>query len=503
MSILIKKDIYMNIYIETLGCCRNQVDSEVMMGRLQSRGHDICNDPSEAEVIIVNTCGFIEAASAEAVDTILAMSGYKSDVGGHGICRHLVVAGCLPERFRDDTLAEALPEVDVFLGTGACDLIVEAVEGIGKQSGSSPMIMMPDPCARDFQGYPLPRKLTLGHTAYVKISEGCNRHCTYCIIPRLRGRQRSRPMEDVVAETRHLLETGVKEIVLVGENTTDYGIDLDSGISLAPLLLELSGSVDEYHEKSQSNRDRQSNKVESIRYQSNRYQPNRYHSNQCQAKRSHVPWLRLLYTHPASITRDMVETISARDNICPYFDIPIQHASSKVLKRMGRNYDIDHLHRLFSMIREIYPEAALRTTVITGFPGETEADFKTLVEFLQEIRFDHLGVFPYSDSEDLRSHHLKGHLPPLVGEERHDLIMNMQAEISGQKLEHWIGKTVTVLVEENPDEGIYLGRTRFQAPEVDGITFIYASGLEIGEFADINITETHEYDLTGEKVIKG
>lgn len=443
----------MIIYLETLGCCRNQVDSEVMLGRLVSRGHDITHDPSGAEVIIVNTCGFIAAASAEAVDTILGMAEYKKE----GSCRRLVVTGCLPERFRDDTLTDALPEVDAFLGTGACDRIVEAVEN----NTETVITLLPDPCARELQGLPLPRKLTLDYTAYVKVSEGCNRKCTYCIIPRLRGIQRSRTVDSVVKEATTLISQGANEIILVGENTTDYGLDLSPPVHLSQLL----GRISE--------------KAGAI-------------------KTAHPAWIRLLYTHPSSIDERVIKAIAENENICSYYDIPIQHADPRTLKRMGRNYTMEDLYALFETIRTMDPNAVLRTTLITGFPGETEEEFQTLLKFIDDIRFDHLGVFPYSDSEDLVSHRLKNHVPEILRQERHDILMNRQSEISEANNQKYLDQTVQVLVEENPDEGIYLGRTRFQAPEVDGITFIYGSGLEIGTFTDVKITETHEYDLAGE-----
>jgi len=443
----------MIIYLETLGCCRNQVDSEVMLGRLASQGHVITSDPSGAEVIIVNTCGFIAAASAEAIDTILDMAQYKKE----GSCKRMVVTGCLPERFREDTLVDALPEVDAFLGTGACDRIVEAVEN----TSGTIMTLLPDPCVRELQGLPLPRKITLDYMAYVKVSEGCNRKCTYCIIPTLRGIQRSRPVDSVVEETATLISQGVNEIVLVGENTTDYGLDLTPPVPLSHLLGAVSKRVTEIQKP----------------------QPT---------------WIRLLYTHPSSIDKHAIEAIAENDNICSYYDIPIQHADSRILRRMGRNYTMEDLYTLFETIRTIDPQAVLRTTLITGFPGETESEFQTLVKFVEDIRFDHLGVFTYSDSDDLASHNLKNHVPELLKEERHDTIMARQAEISDAINQKYLGQTIPVLVEENPDEGIYLGRAQFQAPEVDGITFIYGSGLEIGTFTDVKITETHEYDLAGE-----
>ncbi|ACN17859.1 2-methylthioadenine synthetase [Desulforapulum autotrophicum HRM2] len=441
----------MMIFLESLGCCRNQVDSEVMLGRLASAGHGIVHDPSQADVIIVNTCGFISAASAEAVDTILDMAVYKRD----GRCKRLVVTGCLPERFKHDDLGGELPEVDVFLGTGACDEIVRVVESTGS------MVLVPDVLARQMQGHPLPRCLTLDYLAHVKISEGCDRHCTYCIIPRLRGIQRSRGVDAVVTESELLVKNGVKEIVLVGENTSDYGVDLDGEVNLAGLLTTLSQRI--------------------------------------KALDPDV-WIRLLYTHPSSLDFDVIRVIAGLDNVCTYFDVPIQHASSRILRRMGRNYTREDLDRLIAFIRKTAPDAALRTTLITGFPGETEADFNELLAFVKEIRFDQLGVFAYSDSDDLASHGLKDHVDEETGEARRDAIMAAQAEISESLNEAYLGKTFTVLVEENPDEGIFLGRTNFQAPEVDGITFIYGENIDIGTFVRVKITETHAYDLVGELV---
>ncbi|MFH1153629.1 MAG: 30S ribosomal protein S12 methylthiotransferase RimO [Pseudomonadota bacterium] len=446
----------MMIYLESLGCCRNQVDSEVMLGRLQQRGHGITPDPSRAEVIIVNTCGFIASASAQAIDAILEMAGHKKT----GACRRLIVTGCLPERFKSDDIAAELPEVDAFLGIGACDDIVRAVE----DTSGPVMTLLPDPALRSFQGHPHPRILTTGHLAYVKVSEGCDRHCTYCIIPQLRGVQRSRPVKDILTEVNALLAAGVKEIVLVAESTTDYGTDLCPPVSLSVLLESVSRSV-----------------------KSAGYSPD-------------TAWIRLLYTHPSSMNQQIIHSISSLDMICSYFDVPIQHASTKVLKRMGRHYSTQDLYTLFEAIRSSAPDAALRTTIITGFPGETPKDFKELLAFVEAVRFNHLGVFPYSDSEDLKSHPLSGHVSEKTAKKRHDILMETQAGISAEINRTHLGRTLRVLVEEKPDDGLYLGRTRFQAPEVDGMTFIYGSGLEIGSFVDVKITETFEYDLAGDVV---
>ena len=460
----------MIIWLESLGCSRNQVDSEIMLASLTAAGHEMGEGPSSADVIIVNTCGFIADAADEAVDTILAMAEYKA----HGSCRRLVVTGCLCERFKKDTLAESLPEVDAFLGTGAVDSIVQAVEG----GTGGIMDFFPDPCKRQFQVSPFPRELTLDYSAYIKISEGCNRKCTYCIIPQLRGRQRSRPVDDIVCETENLILKGVKEIIFTGENTSDYGSDIScessrDKIDLAHLLEKISMRIDKMLMPS--------------------------------ARAGHgsdtIPgkiWLRLLYTHPASLTHEIIKCISDLKTVSTYYDVPVQHASSDVLRKMGRPYTMEDLYSLFNLIRETDPDAVLRTTIITGFPGETEQDFKLLLKFIKDIRFNNLGVFTYSDSVDINSHDLPDHVPLDLACKRHDIIMAEQAKISQEINQKYYGHVYPVLVEENPDDGIYLGRTVFQAPDVDGITFIYGSGLEIGSFVDVRITETYAYDLAGE-----
>ena len=441
----------MIVFLETLGCARNQIDSEVMAGRLEASGHRMTDEPSHAEAIVVNTCGFIADALQEAVDTIIELAEYKS----RGEAKRLIVTGCLAQRYKDDDLETSLPEVDLFLGTGACDEIARAVEGKDMQTG----LFFPDPCKRNFQGFPLARKFSPQTPVYIKVSEGCSRKCTYCIIPKLRGVQRSRPADDIVSEVKQADRLGAKEIILAAENTTDYGRDLDGGnrVDLAPVLEQVSGIV----------------------------------------KNSRI---RLLYTHPASLTESIIDAVASSPQICNYFDVPVQHAASGVLKRMGRPYTNEDLYALFALIRKKCPQASLRTTLITGFPGESEADFQTLLQFVRDIRFDHLGVFPYSDAEDLRSHQMDGHVPEKTAQERHDALMSEQAAISLDINKSHVGKTYRVLVEENPDEGIFLGRTEFQAPEVDGLTFIYETGLAIGTYVDVKITEAYEYDIAGTAV---
>jgi ribosomal protein S12 methylthiotransferase len=442
----------MILYFETLGCSRNQVDSDVMLGKLLAAGHTQTDEPARADVIVVNTCGFIASAADEAVDTVLEMAAYKQN----GVCRRLIVTGCLAQRYKDDPdLTQSLPEVDAFLGTGACERIVAVVEN----KSVAPVLLFPDPNTRPFADLSVDRALPQTPHAFVKVSEGCNRHCTYCIIPTLRGRQRSRPVDDICADALMLVKKGVKEIILTAENTTDYGRDLSAGTGLAEVLKTLSRTL------SSVNPD---------------------------------VWIRMLYTHPESLTRLIVSTVRAHDNICAYYDVPIQHTDTTMLRRMGRPYSREYLLDLFAMIRETDPDAALRTTVITGFPGETDTMFDTLLDFVQEVRFDHLGVFTYSDADDLPSHALKGHVPEDVARMRHDTLMAAQADISAQINQTHVGKTYTVLLEENPEPGLFTGRTMFQAPEVDGVTFVYSEGLAIGSMVQVNITDGYEYDIAGE-----
>lgn len=443
----------MKIHLESLGCSRNQVDSEIMLGRLTAAGHQIITDPAQAEAIIINTCGFISIASQEAVDVILEMAEFKTA----GACRRLVVTGCLVQRYKaDPDLLDSLPEVDAFLGTAACDHIVNAVENDGKV----PFTLFPEPDSRQVDIPVQTRELFYEKTAYIKASEGCSRHCTYCIIPNLRGRQRSRPVALICEEACALLDKGVKEIIITAENTTDYGLDLD-GPAFHTVLEKTAEKM---------------------------------------AQKDSSAWLRFLYTHPCTLDKRVIKAVQRHANICSYYDVPIQHAHDEVLKRMGRPYTRQDLTRLFSDIRCLDPDAALRTTVIVGFPGETDPQFKELLAFIQEIEFDHLGVFTYSDSQDLPSHKLSNHIPEDLAELRHDTIMAAQAKISEKRNARHVGRVYPVLVEENPEKGVYIGRTPFQAPEVDGMTFIYSDGLDTGSLVQVKITDAFEYDIAGEMV---
>lgn len=440
----------MKVNLVSLGCARNLVDSEVMLGCLTNHGWAITEDPSDADVIIVNTCGFISSAVDESIDTILELAEFKRK----GACRRLVVAGCLPERFREE-LAQSLPEVDLFLGTGAYERIVPAVEESLKMD--SQPCLLPKPYKAPLHRSDTPRVVTSSHMAYLKIAEGCSRHCTYCMIPKLRGRQRSRPLNDIVMEGRSFARLGIRELVLVAQDSTAYGKDLEPAVGLNRLLENMADISDDI-------------------------------------------WVRFLYGHPESVDKKLVRTVAARQNICPYFDIPIQHASDRVLKKMGRHYTRDALRKLFDTIRSTVPGAVLRTTVIVGFPGETDKDFNCLLDFAQEIGFDHLGVFTYSDAEELPSHRLPDPVDEKTAAMRYDRLMACQADISFAKNQTYIGKTLRVLVEEGPEDNYYKGRTVFQAPEVDGITYIASNDLQIGSFVDVKIISATDYDVTGKRV---
>ncbi|MEE8400249.1 MAG: 30S ribosomal protein S12 methylthiotransferase RimO [Desulfobacterales bacterium] len=437
----------MKLHLASLGCARNQVDSEVMLGCLTGAGYTLTDTPAEAEVIIVNTCSFITSAIDESIDTILELAKYKTN----GVCRRLIVAGCLPERFREE-IVPALPEVDAFIGTGAFLSVVQAVEG----APSLPLFHLPDPNSAPLQVKDTPRALSSSLTAYLKISDGCSRHCSYCIIPTLRGTQKSRSVEDIVAEARGLIEKGINELVLVAQDTTFYGKDLAVPRPTLGILLDALADI------------------------------------------STDVWIRVLYGHPESIEEDTILAVGNHPNICSYFDIPVQHASGKILKKMGRSYDQEDLFGLFERIRTHIPDVVLRTSIIVGFPGETEADFEMLLDFVRAIRFDHLGVFTYSDAEDLPSHQLPHPVSPEVAMARYDEIMSCQLEISREKLRMYTGKQLTVLVEESPEEDLYIGRTAYQAPEVDGITYIRSGDRLKNGFASVTITDSLEYDLIGE-----
>ena len=436
------------ILFVSLGCDKNLVDSEVMLGLLAEKGYAFTDDEAEADIIIVNTCCFIGDAKEESVNTLLSMAEYKKE----GRLKALIVTGCLAERYRQE-ITEEIPEVDAVLGTAGYDRIAEVVEQAlsGEQSllcGNIDRLVLTD----------TKRILTTGgHYAYLKIAEGCDKHCTYCIIPRLRGAYRSIPMERLVKEAEELAGQGVKELILVAQETTMYGTDLYGGKRLHVLLRELC-------------------RIRGIR------------------------WIRLQYCYPEEIYEELVRTIREEPKICNYLDLPIQHASDRILKRMGRRTTQEALRRIVTGLREAIPDICLRTTLISGFPGETEEDHDALLEFVDEMEFDRLGVFAYSAEEDTPAASMEGQIPDGTKEVRRDEIMALQQEISFEKAEAMIGKTLWCMVEGKvADECAYVARTYMDAPDVDGYLFIQtAEELMSGDFVNVHVTGAEEYDLIGE-----
>jgi len=442
----------LKVYFETLGCAKNQVDTEVMVGIMSENKYYSTSAPEEADVIVVNTCGFIESAKTESVETILDLATYKSE----GNCRALVVTGCLAERYAEALKAE-IPEVDAFVGTTQFDKILPIVEAIFGKGLTQICIGDID---KSFEEN-LPRVLsTPGHMAYLKISEGCDNLCTYCIIPKLRGKYRSRNLEDVVSEAKLLVEKGVKELIIIAQDTTRYGIDNYGEYRLADLLEEL-------------------NKIEDLK------------------------WIRLQYMYPDIIDTKLIDAISKLDKVVKYVDMPIQHAADTVLKRMNRRTDQAHIRRVVSELREKMPEISIRTTLIVGFPGETEEEFEDLKAFVQEMKFDRLGVFSYSQEEDTPAAKMPNQVEDELKDERRDQIMAVQMGVSEARMSSMIGSNLEVLIEEatqNSEEGfIYIGRSSYDAPEIDGVVYVHTkTELEIGSFVLVNINDALEYDLIGE-----
>ena len=437
----------MKLLFVSLGCDKNLVDSEEMLGLLTRKEFEIVDDETQAEVIIINTCCFINDAKEESVNTILEMAEYKKT----GSCKALIVTGCMAQRYKNEIIEE-VPEVDAVLGTTSYEDIYRAIQEAvdGKQFQEFKSIdYLPESLGR--------RVLTTGgHFGYLKIAEGCDKHCTYCIIPKLRGKFRSVPMERLLAQAREMAEEGVKELILVAQETTVYGTDIYGKKSLHVLLKEL-------------------------------------------CKISGIRWIRVLYCYPEEIYDELIQTMKEEKKICHYLDLPIQHASDRILKRMGRRTTRAELVDIVNKLRGEIPDIVLRTTLITGFPGETEEDHEELMEFVDEMEFDRLGVFTYSPEEDTPAAGMPDQIPEEIKEERRDEIMELQQEISYDKGTDRIGQELLVMIEGKvADESAYIGRTYGDAPKVDGYIFVQTGELLMtGDFAKVRVTGALEYDLIG------
>ena len=435
----------------SLGCDKNRVDSEVMLGILSKNGLTIVTEEAEADLIVVNTCCFIKDALQESIETILEMAEYKKT----GRCKGLIVAGCLGQRYEKE-MFEEMPEVDAILGTTAYEEIAEIAKRI--LQGEKAMKQLADinqPMTEE--NGKLRILSTAGYYAYLKISEGCDNHCTYCVIPKMRGKHRSRSIESLVEETKLLAQQGVKELVLVAQDTSIYGRDLYGEIRLPTLLKELC-------------------KVEGIQ------------------------WIRLLYCYPETLTEETIEVMASEPKICHYIDLPIQHSNDEVLKRMGRKSTQAILKQKIQKLRQAMEDIAIRTTFIVGFPGETQQEFEDLLKFTKEMRFDRLGVFTYSQEEGTPAANMQNQIEEEIKKKRKDTIMQMQKTISAQNCEKEIGAIKEVLVEGKlPQEDIYCGRTKKDAPDIDGLVF-FSSEKELlsGEIVSVLIKEASDYDLIGE-----
>lgn len=446
------------IFCISLGCPKNLVDTEVMLGALGRDGWQVCAEGAAADLILVNTCGFIRSAVEEAIDEILAVLELKKEDPG----KRVVVTGCLVQRYREELVRE-LPEVDLFAGTDEVGTIATLVRRLFAATDDPPRLAAADGPSAFLMHHDLPRRLaTPPHRAYLKITEGCSNHCSYCMIPAIRGRLRSRPVDDLLAEARELEARGVRELTLVGQDLTAYGRDLGAN---APDLAALTAGL---------------------------------------LENTTIPWLRMLYLYPNRVTAGLIETVAAESRLLPYFDIPLQHVSPTVLKAMRRPYADTDIPALIARIRDRLPSAALRSTFITGFPGETEDDVEMLAAFLRNQRLDNVGVFAYSNEEGSAAANLPGHLPEEIKEERRRYLMEIQAGVAAAINRQRVGRRYSVLVEGESRETELLveGRTFFQAPEIDGCVYINEGECISGEFVEVEITESHVYDLVGRIVGK-
>jgi len=437
------------VSVVTLGCEKNLVDSEIMSGLVHQRGYKLVEKPEDATVVIVNTCGFIDAAKEESVNTILNLAELKETAR----LKALIVSGCLTQRYKKELMDE-MPEIDGIVGTGDFhrinDIIDEALRGAKPVYVGNPVFNYEET---------MPRILsTARHTAFVKIAEGCDNACTFCSIPIMRGKFRSRSIESILGEVKSLADQGVKEISLIAQDSTNYGTDLYEGFKLPELL----------------------NRVSEV---------------------PGIEWVRLHYAYPGFFTDELIEVIASNPKVCDYIDMPLQHSEDSILKRMRRPGRQRDVRELIGKIRSRIPDVALRTSMIVGFPGETEEDFEKLCDFVREMKFDRLGVFAYSQEEDTPANRLPGHLSDEVKQFRANTLMEIQREVAKENAAKYVGRTIDVLVERYDGRSdVYIGRSQYDAPEVDGEVFISNCPVQIGEMSKVRITHAYEYDLSGEGI---
>ncbi len=442
-----KKEM-IKIGLITLGCAKNEVDSEIMLGLIAAReDFSLTEDYQQAEVLIVNTCGFIADAKEESINTILQLAQYKEE----GNCKLLIAAGCLAQGYNQE-LAEEIPEVDAFVGTGDFDRIVEVIDqGLAGRK----KVEVSEPGFNYDRQFPR-GSVTPDHLAYVKIAEGCNNNCSYCLIPQLRGSLQSRSLENIVQEVKNLAQTEVKEINIIAQDITQYGIDRYGESKIVELLGKLV-------------------KIEGI------------------------DWIRLLYAYPTRISDQLIDLIACEDKICSYLDLPVQHADGEIRQKMNRQGTKEEILQVINKLRDRIPNIALRTSVIVGFPGETEEHFANLLDFIEQAEFDRLGAFTYSQEEGTPAAELPCQIPEARKEERYNRVMELQQEISYQRNQQYEGLEMDVLLTEvqSQEPKIMVGRSQREAPDVDGVIYVRETDKETGEFVSVKITEAYEYDLIG------
>ncbi|MBU5426586.1 30S ribosomal protein S12 methylthiotransferase RimO [Tissierella pigra] len=436
------------ISIVTLGCSKNEIDSELMMSILKDNNYIKAESLDEAEIIIVNTCGFIDKAKEESIETIWEMTKYKDE----GNCKYLILAGCLAERYSQELMDE-ITDIDAIIGTGNIKEISSIIDEIEikkeriKKIGSINTNYLEEVT-----------RINFNTTEYVRISEGCDNFCTYCIIPKLRGKHRSRKIEDIVKEVKSLANNGTKEIILIGQNTSDYGIDLYGEYSLYKLLNQLNNI-------------------------------------------NGISWIRVLYLYPDNFNDKLIQSMKDNEKVLKYVDIPLQHINNNVLKRMNRRTCKEDIGILINKLRHEIPDIVIRTTFIVGFPGETEEEFDELYNFIKDIEFDRLGVFTYSKEEDTPAYNLPNQIEDEIKEIRKDKIMILQQELSEKIMTNKVGKIFDVLIEELSEENLYIGRTYMDSPDIDGVVYVNSSqDIELGSFIKVKITDSLEYDLIGEAI---